>query len=530
MCFHGYFKKSSLRSFIRSKPAMTAYRCATLCVLCFIVGLIPGTLHFTPPTWAAVVPVLAGLAGCWIVRKPRRVFFSILLCATAAWSGWLYVSVWRSYNYRAFRSGYATGLHGVLVQPADVREKDILYTVALTNPKARDGRGGTQNGTVLVIGPLTPLLHYGDEIRFSGLLKSPAPFSGFDYPLFLERFSIYANVRFVHKVVLLRRNRGNYFLARLYDLRARIEEVIRNSLPEPQSSFLQGIMVGDKRSIPADIRVALQNTGTVHIIVTSGSNITVLVEVLSAVLPFRTQRGRFLTTLCVSAFFSLLTGAPASVLRGATVATLGAYVRARSRRAWPVSFVLVAMVLLLVVNPMLLVADPGFQVSFAAFAGLAFFGGMFRQAVERIAIVRRLPYAIKESFAASLAATAGISGISLHLFGQLSFLGLLVNPVALWLLVPITFLGLLLCVVGGWPPLGHLVAIPIEWLLKIEIGIIQFFGHANVGIVRMQAPWWLVGVIYCLVTWVVRGIRPKPPNGADTLRQSVYVFRLSAVN
>ncbi len=448
-----------------------------------LVGIVVGSQARAHPGfwhWLAIV-VLVFLSWRW---SKIRLCVLLLLGFLV---GLLYVSLWRISHFRVFNG--EDKVVGVITGPPDIRSDKVIYTVAVSSPLARDSFGKPGVGQVLVFGPRYPVFAYGDELSVAGTIEAPESFAGFDYPLFLERFQVYGMVSRVKSIKALRSNQGNMLFATLYQLRVRIEHTVQNALPEPESSFLDGVLLGNKRSIPSDIQQALVNTGTVHIIVTSGSNITILVELLERFFPVYTMRRRFLAVLGTALFFCFLTGAPASVLRGASVACLSAFLKLYSRRAWPIPFVLVAALLLLLGNPLMLVADPGFQVSFAAFAGLACLGEPLQQFLERFRWFKALPEVLSSSLVASIAATLGIAGVSLKLFGQLSFLGLIVNPLALWLLLPLTFLGLLLAVIGWLTPFQLLLLIPIWLLLRIEIATIQFFGNLPVGIVHLQISW-----------------------------------------
>ena len=58
--------------------------------------------------------------------------------------------------------------------------------------------------------------------------------------------------------------------AALYALRERAHVVITQSLPEPQSGLLSGILLGLARDIPAPTIAAFNRTSTSHIIAISG--------------------------------------------------------------------------------------------------------------------------------------------------------------------------------------------------------------------------------------------------------------------
>ncbi|MBI2593801.1 ComEC/Rec2 family competence protein, partial [Candidatus Daviesbacteria bacterium] len=62
----------------------------------------------------------------------------------------------------------------------------------------------------------------------------------------------------------------------LEGLKTRIEANFAQILPSPQSGLLAGMVLGSKQVLPDDFLQALINTSTIHIVVASGQNLTIL--------------------------------------------------------------------------------------------------------------------------------------------------------------------------------------------------------------------------------------------------------------
>ena len=58
--------------------------------------------------------------------------------------------------------------------------------------------------------------------------------------------------------------------------RSLISETVSHILPQPQAGLLSGIVFGIKSELPSDFNKALTDTSTVHIVVASGQNLTLL--------------------------------------------------------------------------------------------------------------------------------------------------------------------------------------------------------------------------------------------------------------
>src|SRR3990172_3843844 len=91
-------------------------------------------------------------------------------------------------------------------------------------------------------------------------------------------------------------------------LRESISAFVRSGLPEPHSSLLLGMILGNKSGFPPDFYEALRVTGTLHVVVVSGFNITVIINTLARALIFIPLRIRFFITLSFLTAFVLLVG------------------------------------------------------------------------------------------------------------------------------------------------------------------------------------------------------------------------------
>lgn len=448
----------------------------------FVVGATAGTCH-------AFLQCLLFGAVCSVTKY--RPYIPLLLVGCLIGAG--EVGIWRIEHQLRLNFSKSISYTGTISEAPDIRSDHQLLTVT---PDGSTGR-------VLVRTNRYPLRQYGDRLQITGQLEHPSTLNGFDYPLFLERFSILGTQMQPKKVVTVGYHPENPLIASLYQLRSSLEQRINSSIEEPEASLLAGILLGSKRAIPADIQADLQVTGTTHIVAISGENITVLFIILMQVIPVISYRHKFWLTFILAIFIALLTGNSASVIRGAAIGCLIAFVRSHSRRAWPFSLLLCGITLCLVANPLLLAADPGFQLSCSAFAGLLFVGPLVSRWFSTTGI-NRLPEIAVSAGAETLAATAGTLPLDLHLFGQLSLIGFLVNPLVLWLIPPITILGLLYLVASTLPGIGALIAIPLWLLLHTMLGLIGWFGNLGFGVLHLQINWWVVALLYAVLYFWLR--------------------------
>src|SRR3990170_5470578 len=105
-------------------------------------------------------------------------------------------------------------------------------------------------------------------------------------------------------------------------LRESIAAFIRSGLPEPQASLLLGIILGIKSGFPPDFYEALRVTGTLHVVVVSGFNISVVINTLARSLVFVPPKIRFFMTLTFLIAFVFLVGANPPVVRAAIMGSI----------------------------------------------------------------------------------------------------------------------------------------------------------------------------------------------------------------
>jgi hypothetical protein len=76
---------------------------------------------------------------------------------------------------------------------------------------------------------------------------------------------------------LLKHRQGNPIYSALYTFRQHAIDLVYAIYPDPEASLLVGILLGVQSGIPQSVQEAFRLTGTSHIIVISGFNITIIV-------------------------------------------------------------------------------------------------------------------------------------------------------------------------------------------------------------------------------------------------------------
>ena len=472
----------------------------------FITGIFLGSLiPLTFPT-VALLFVLVGLFTIVVLfrREPFVVKLGtcVLLLVLGAWRYQLVqpsdISAW----VQSLNDGLEITLIGQIVgDPERVGDIQRLETGRLML-EAGDSKLEERilKGKILVRTHRYPEYSYGDEIEITGKLQTPPEFEDFSYRDYLATRGIYSLVNFA-KVRQLSSGQGNRTYALLLNFRHLLEEKISQILPEPESSLLAGVVLGVKRNLPEDFYEALQKSGTLHVIVVSGTNITYMITVLAAVSGLLARPVRIALTIFGILGYALMVGGGAAVWRATLMGlvTLTALVFGRRRLAQEALFLSAAVLLL--ANPMGL-WQVGFQLSFAATAGIIFLQDILK---ERLQVLPRL---IREGLVTTLAAQVAVLPIISYNFQTLSIISPLANLLTFLLVPVITISGAVVALAAlAWLPLGQLVAPLIYIPAKLFVTIVKISAwvpFAQIEIQKIPVVVWMVYYLI-LVLVVVRG-------------------------
>ncbi|MEX2008320.1 MAG: ComEC/Rec2 family competence protein [Candidatus Spechtbacterales bacterium] len=276
----------------------------------------------------------------------------------------------------------------------------------------------------------------GEEVMVAGMLRTPENFDDFDYQGWLAKEGIQYVMSRPDIELTGRRHIG--LETALADVRTRLTHGVETALLPPHSSLYAEMILGARGQIPSDRQEQLRQAGIVHLVAISGMHITILVGLLVgfALVVLGLWRGQAsYAALAVVAAYVLLVGAPASAVRaGVMGAALIASERVgRPRSAW--RLLLLAAAIMLVMNPLLLRHDVGFQLSFFAVAGIL----AFSEKIEGFLV--RIPNLLggRQALAMTLSAQAFTAPLIFYHFGTLSvsapLANVLVAPLASWLLI-----------------------------------------------------------------------------------------------
>ncbi len=357
-------------------------------------------------------------------------------------------------------------LTGVVSDFPDIRDEYIGLRVesdSIRYSEFEDFQAIT--GDALVRADRLSSFSYGDRVEVLGILETPPEFQDFSYRDYLARqgiFSLIANA----SVDIVATGEGSPVLHLLFGFRQRALDTLYSIFPDPEASLLAGILLGIESGISSEVRDAFNETSTTHIIAISGFNITILVALVIS-LTSRTlgvRRGAIVAVIVI-AFYTILVGADASVVRAAIMGGLVLFARFLGRVTLALASLSAAAIVMTVANPFVL-WDVGFQLSFAATLGLVLYAQPLKEGFVKIASrwmqtaqAKRLSTPVGEFILFTFAAQITTLPLTVYHFQRLSLVSFIANPIVLPAQPPLMIFGGLAMLAGMiWLPLGQFLA------------------------------------------------------------------------
>ena len=358
-----------------------------------------------------------------------------------------------------------------------------------------------------------------DYVNLRGYLSTPLSArnpGAFDYQKYLltKKIRSYMSVKLKTDVNLVRQQSGNLLLTKIViPLRKYILNVFDKYLNDPQAALIGGFLIGETRFIPRRIYENFRDTGTLHLLAVSGSNVALVVGTVAFLLMLLRVplRIRYIVSFFVILLFCHLSYNQPSVIRASVMISLYILGRLAYRKPNYVSIISAAALLILMFDPLML-WSVGFQLSFAAAFGLIYFIPIiFKRVPQKKGRFSMVPNFFVITFFSSLVAQAAVAPILAYNFNTIPLVGFIANLVVVPL-SSLTVIGsLLLAVVGWFQPLAGLIGIVADQLLRFTIWSVDFFASLPMIRLDLAAPDWSLIVIYyvalVLIFETIRNIR-----------------------
>ena len=265
---------------------------------------------------------------------------------------------------------------------------------------------------------------------------------------------------------------------------------LRLRLAEPYASILAGELWGERAALPPDLRAEFQETGTVHILVTAGLHLGVVVMAVLALLRLCTAPR--LTACCIAAAcvwaYAIFSGMHLPSMRAATMISIGLLAHAtgsapRSRTAFVLAILAIAIAFPQDVT------SASFALSFSCVGAILLIAPLVERGLETTG----LPERVREALSLTIATQLGTWPVTASVF-------LLFAPYAVpanLLVVPVVAFTMLLggaqLLLAALPAFAQCAADLNAWLLAWIVAVVQNLATLPGNAVAMTpAPAWAI--------------------------------------
>jgi len=430
----------------------------------------------------------------FIARQHRKTTILASLCLIVLFTGALrYQSnlPGDDENYLRFYNDQETvQIEGVVDSDPEVGDKTTHLRLSTTRIKvAQEWR--EISGTVLLFVPRYPTYDYGDELSVTGNLQTPPHLDDFDYPAYLARQGVYSTMLYP-EIEIVGKGAGSKPLQWLYSLRNDLSRTLTRTLPEPQASLAQAILLGKRDNLPPQLGTDFSETGTSHLLAISGLHLSIVTGILLIIgIWLFGRRRNIYVWLALGAIwlYALLVGMNPPILRAAIMASLFLTATLLGRQRSAFTSLAFAAAIMIGINPQIL-WTASFQMSFAAMTGLIFIfpplQSMGRKAVNVTlgddGIAVSIVSIVTDSFSVTLGAIIAVWPVIAYHFGIISLDTL-----------PATFFAL--------PALPIII---VTTVLTAGVGLVALPIAQGIG--------WLAWFFLSYMLWVVKCFAILPPS------------------
>jgi competence protein ComEC len=394
------------------------------------------------------------------------------------------------------------------------KEKIILTGKIISEPEIRDNfqriKVKSQKSTILITTDRFPKYEYLDELEIEGKLQTPMESEDFNYRKYLLKDRIYSVMFFPEIKIIGKSSRGltSGIYSGILWVKEKLRDSIRNNFLPPHSSVLEGVLLGDKGAVSQELKEKFRITGLSHIIAVSGMHVVILSSIIMFLLIFAgIKRGQaFYGAVFFILIYVILVGLPSSAVRAGIMGTIYLLAQKIGRQTMSPRIVVLAASFMLLINPLLLFYDIGFQLSFLAVLGLIYLEPVLRQ-FFKLLIFKFLKFKIKEKyessimiFSATISAQIFTLPIIVYNFGNFSFVSPITNALVLPVIYGIMFFGFISALIGIFSSaISWIVALPCYFLLSYFFWIINIFSKPWAFKIIENVSWIWILILYFLL-------------------------------
>ena len=369
---------------------------------------------------------------------------------------------------------------------------------------------------------------YGDRVTLLGRLRLPSGArnpGAFDYRRFLFLQNMHATLSLSRsaQIVAVEEGGGSWLWEGVVlPIRRSVRQSIRRNLDGAPADLLQGMLLGDKHRISAQVRDSFRRTGLAHALVISGLHVgLVAVFFFTAFKLCRFPDGlTSAATVMVLGLYALVTEMEPPVVRASIMASVILVGRMAGRPGDIYNSLGLAALVILVAWPTSLFSL-GFQLSFGA--TLAIVGlhspiaRLFPSSWRRD---DRMSNWVMGPLCVSLAAQIGTGPLIAYHFQHFALISLAANVIVAPLLGLVVSLGLLTALSGWWAPLAATAFNASNYVvLKGLIALVEGLSSLPFASVTTYRP----GIFFLLAAFILALLLARMPGSLRARKWGIFV-------
>ncbi|MFA6981762.1 MAG: ComEC/Rec2 family competence protein [Patescibacteria group bacterium] len=286
-------------------------------------------------------------------------------------------------------------------------------------------------------------------------------------------------------------------------IRRKISDKVHKKLPSPHGEILLGMTTGINEF--ADLHKfydVLCNVGTVHVVVVSGFNITLVFSFVGKVLGSLYRLKNLLIGQVVVFMYALFSGFDPPVVRALFMGSIVHWGRYYGRDLGALRILLFSAQVMMLIDPKFLFSL-SFQLSFLSTLSLMLFSGAFGD------ISMKLFGEKIDDLISTLAAVVLVWPLVSMKFGRVSLVSPLVNLLVLWTVPVATVLGTALIILEMLLDLPSVFWYPAYFLIDIFVRVCRYFESiplASLGF-ELKPPHMMVYYSVVMIYPLWKGVR-----------------------